>query len=72
MRGQLKKMGFSYDWDRELATCDVDYYKWEQLFFLQMYKKGLAYKKTSFVNWCPRCADGASQRTGGGWKLLAL
>ena len=56
MRGQLKKMGFSYDWDRELATCDVDYYKWEQLFFLQMYKKGLAYKKTSFVNWCPRCA----------------
>jgi leucyl-tRNA synthetase len=56
MRGQLKKMGFSYDWDRELATCDVDYYKWEQLFFLQMYKKGLAYKKTSFVNWCPHCA----------------
>jgi leucyl-tRNA synthetase len=55
MRGQLKKMGFSYDWDRELATCDVDYYKWEQLIFLQMYKKGLAYKKTSFVNWCPKC-----------------
>ncbi len=55
MRGQLKKMGFSYDWDRELATCDVDYYKWEQLIFLNMYKKGLAYKKTSFVNWCPRC-----------------
>ncbi len=56
MRGQLKKMGFSYDWDRELATCDVDYYKWEQLIFLRMYEKGLAYKKTSFVNWCPRCA----------------
>ncbi len=55
MRGQLKKMGFSYDWDRELATCDVDYYKWEQLIFLQMFKRGLAYKKSSFVNWCPRC-----------------
>lgn len=55
MRSQLKKMGFSYDWDRELATCDVDYYKWEQLIFLQMYKKGLAYKRTSFVNWCPQC-----------------
>lgn len=55
MRGQLKKMGLSYDWDRELATCDVEYYKWEQLIFLQMYKKGLAYKKSSFVNWCPTC-----------------
>ena len=55
MRGQLKKMGFSYDWDRELATCNVDYYRWEQLIFLQMYKKGLAYKKNSFVNWCPTC-----------------
>jgi leucyl-tRNA synthetase len=55
MRKQLKKMGLSYDWDRELATCDVDYYKWEQLIFLQMYKKGLAYRKTSFVNWCPTC-----------------
>jgi leucyl-tRNA synthetase len=55
MRGQLKKLGLSYDWDRELATCDVEYYKWEQLIFLQMYEKGLAYKKTSFVNWCPKC-----------------
>ncbi|HEX8960482.1 MAG TPA: leucine--tRNA ligase [Geobacteraceae bacterium] len=55
MRGQLKKMGLSYDWDRELATCDLDYYKWEQLIFLQMYRKGLAYKKNSFVNWCPTC-----------------
>ena len=55
MRAQLKKMGLSYDWDREIATCDVDYYKWEQLIFLQMYKKGLAYKKNSFVNWCPKC-----------------
>ncbi|ACM20525.1 leucyl-tRNA synthetase [Geotalea daltonii FRC-32] len=55
MRGQLKKMGFSYDWDRELATCNVEYYKWEQLIFLQMLEKGLAYKKKSSVNWCPRC-----------------
>jgi len=55
MRGQLKRMGLSYDWDRELATCDVDYYRWEQKIFLEMYEKGLAYKKSSFVNWCPSC-----------------
>jgi len=55
MRGQLKKMGLSYDWDREIATCDVEYYRWEQKIFLEMYKRGLAYKKTSFVNWCPTC-----------------
>jgi len=55
MRSQLKKMGLSYDWDRELATCDVEYYKWEQKMFLEMYEKGLAYKKTSAVNWCPTC-----------------
>ncbi|MFA5515873.1 MAG: leucine--tRNA ligase [Desulfuromonadales bacterium] len=55
MRAQLKKLGFSYDWDRELATCDVDYYRWEQLIFLRMLEKGLAYKKSSTVNWCPDC-----------------
>jgi len=55
MRKQLKKMGLSYDWERELATCDLDYYRWEQKIFLEMYAKGLAYKKTSFVNWCPKC-----------------
>ncbi|MDR3581045.1 MAG: leucine--tRNA ligase [Oryzomonas sp.] len=55
MRGQLKKLGLSYDWGRELATCDVDYYRWEQKIFLEMLAKGLAYKKTSFVNWCPKC-----------------
>src|ERR1035437_10006101 len=53
MRGQLKQLGFSYDWDREIATCDLDYYKWEQRIFLEMYRKGLAYKKVSAVNWCP-------------------
>lgn len=55
MRRQLKRMGFSYDWDREFATCDASYYKWEQLFFLKMYEKGLVYKKKSFVNWCEIC-----------------
>ncbi|MBU5614437.1 leucine--tRNA ligase [Geomonas azotofigens] len=55
MRGQLKRLGLSYDWDRELATCDLDYYKWEQKIFLEMYRKGLAYKKSSAVNWCPKC-----------------
>ena len=55
MRNQIKKMGFSYDWDRELATCNLDYYRWEQKLFLEMFAKGLAYKKTSFVNWCPKC-----------------
>jgi len=55
MKKQLKRMGFSYDWDREFATCDASYYKWEQLFFLEMFEKGLAYKKRSFVNWCEIC-----------------
>jgi leucyl-tRNA synthetase len=55
MRSQLKQMGFSYDWDREFATCDVSYYKWEQLLFIKMYEKGLAYKRRSFVNWCEIC-----------------
>jgi len=55
MRGQLKQLGLSYDWDREIATCDVSYYRWEQKIFLEMFKRGLAYKKTSFVNWCPKC-----------------
>jgi len=55
MRQQLKKMGFSYDWDREFATCEEGYYRWEQLIFLEMYKRGLAYKKLSTVNWCNQC-----------------
>lgn len=55
MRKQLKSMGISYDWDREVATCKPDYYKWTQWMFLQLYKNGLAYKKKSFVNWCPSC-----------------
>ena len=55
MRAQLKKLGGSYDWDREIATCDPDYYKWEQLIFIRMFERGLAYRKRSGVNWCPSC-----------------
>ncbi|TCP92101.1 leucyl-tRNA synthetase [Cricetibacter osteomyelitidis] len=53
MKNQLKILGFSYDWDREVTTCRPEYYKWEQWFFTELYKKGLVYKKTSTVNWCP-------------------
>jgi leucyl-tRNA synthetase len=55
MRQQLKRIGLSYDWQRELATCNADYYRWEQLVFLKMFEKGLAYKKGSSVNWCEDC-----------------
>jgi len=55
MRRQLKRLGFAYDWEREVATCHPDYYKWTQWLFLQFYKKGLAYKKKAAVNWCPQC-----------------
>lgn len=54
MRDQLKQLGFGYDWNRELATCDPSYYKWEQWFFLKLLEKDLVYKKTSPVNWCPK------------------
>lgn len=56
MKKQLNRIGLSYDWDREVTTCSPDYYKWNQWFFLKMYEKGLAYKKSSFVNWCDSCA----------------
>ena len=55
MREQLKELGLSYDWDREVATCHPDYYKWMQWIFIQFYKKGLAYKKENPVIWCPSC-----------------
>ena len=55
MTGQLKRLGLSYDWDREVTTCKEDYYKWTQWLFLQLYKKGLAYKKEAAVNWCDKC-----------------
>ncbi len=55
MRNQLCKLGLSYDWDREIATCNVKYYEWEQLLFLKMYEKGLVYRKATTVNWCNSC-----------------
>ncbi|MBU1568917.1 MAG: class I tRNA ligase family protein, partial [Proteobacteria bacterium] len=55
MRMQLKRMGFSYDWDREIATCRPEYYRWEQWLFLKMLERGNAYRKESFVNWCDSC-----------------
>jgi leucyl-tRNA synthetase len=55
MRGQLRRLGFSYDWRREIATCLPEYYRWNQWFFLKMYERGLAYRKRSRVNWCRLC-----------------
>ena len=57
-RTQIKSIGFCYDWDREVSTCDPDYYKWTQWIFLQLYKKGLAYESEEPINWCPKCATG--------------
>ncbi|MGC2695933.1 MAG: leucine--tRNA ligase [Candidatus Angelobacter sp.] len=56
MKAQMKRLGFAYDWSREIATCLPEYYKWNQWFFLKLYEKGLAYRKNSKVNWCPECA----------------
>ena len=53
MEGQLRRLGFGFDWSREIKTCTPDYYKWEQKFFTELYRKGLVYKKMSSVNWCP-------------------
>jgi leucyl-tRNA synthetase len=55
MREQLKRLGFSYDWRRELATCDAEYYRWEQLFLIKFLEKGLLFRKKAFQNWCPNC-----------------
>ena len=55
MRAQLKRLGYSYDWDREIATCRPEYYRWEQMFFLRMLEKGLVYRKKAAQNWCPSC-----------------
>ncbi|RLB07631.1 MAG: leucine--tRNA ligase [Deltaproteobacteria bacterium] len=74
MKYQLKRMGFSYDWDRELATCDVDYYKWEQWIFIKMYERGLVYRKKALVNWCEECQTVlANEQVEGGrcWRCHA-
>ena len=55
MKQQLKQLGFSYDWDREVTTCRPEYYRWEQWLFIQMFQKGMAYRKESYVNWCDPC-----------------
>ncbi|HJZ12634.1 MAG TPA: leucine--tRNA ligase, partial [Acidobacteriota bacterium] len=55
MRGQLKQLGISYDWSREFATCEPEYYRWNQWFFIRLYERGMAYRKKAFVNWCPSC-----------------
>ena len=73
MRSQLRSMGAVYDWDREIVTCQPDYYAWNQWFFLKMYEQGLAYRASAPVNWCPTCqtvlaneqvVDGKCERTG--------
>jgi leucyl-tRNA synthetase len=56
MKRTHRRFGFSYDWDREIATCEPEYYRWNQWFFLKMFERGLAYRKRALVNWCPKCA----------------
>ncbi|HTK95536.1 MAG TPA: leucine--tRNA ligase [Terriglobales bacterium] len=56
MKAQMKRLGFAYDWQKEVTTCLPEYYRWNQWFFLKMYERGLAYRKKSRVNWCPECA----------------
>jgi leucyl-tRNA synthetase len=56
MKAQMKRLGFGYDWSKEVTTCLPDYYRWNQWFFLKLFEKGLAYRKKSKVNWCPECA----------------
>jgi leucyl-tRNA synthetase len=71
MEAELKKMGFSYDWEREISTCDSDYYKWNQWIFLKMFERGLAYKKASAVNWCSSCQTTLANEEvvdGGCWR----
>jgi leucyl-tRNA synthetase len=74
MRVELKKMGFSYDWDREVSTCDSSYYTWNQWIFLKMFEAGLAYRKASPVNWCPSCETTLANEEvvdGGCWRCHA-
>src|SRR3990167_8340065 len=81
MKRQLKRLGISYDWDREIATCTPEYYRWNQWLFLKLYEKGLAYQKQSAVNWCPQCVtvlaneqveDGLCWRCGSAVELKVM
>src|ERR1035438_5458879 len=56
MKAQMQRMGFGLDWSREIATCDPEYYRWNQWFFLKMFERGLAYRKEALLNWCSECA----------------
>jgi leucyl-tRNA synthetase len=68
MKRQMKRLGFAYDWDREVTTCLPDYYRWNQWLFLKLWEKGLAYRKKSKVNWCPECATVlANEQVAGGF-----
>ncbi|MBZ5598709.1 MAG: leucine--tRNA ligase [Acidobacteriia bacterium] len=68
MKAQMKRLGFAYDWSREVTTCLPDYYRWNQWFFLKIYERGLAYRKKSKVNWCPKCATVlANEQVAGGY-----
>ncbi len=68
MKAQMKRLGFAYDWSREVTTCLPEYYRWNQWFFLKLYEKGLAYRKKSKVNWCPKCATVlANEQVAGGF-----
>ncbi|MFH1128844.1 MAG: leucine--tRNA ligase [Candidatus Omnitrophota bacterium] len=74
MSDELKKMGFSYDWERQISTCDSSYYKWNQWIFLKMYERGLAYRKAATVNWCPSCETTLANEEvveGGCWRCHA-
>ena len=77
---QIKSLGFSYDWDRCVSTCEPEYYKWTQWIFLQLYKKGLAYEAQTPINWCPSCMtglaneevkEGRCERCGTRWRMCA-
>ena len=75
MKGQLQRLGFSYAWSREVATCDASYYRWNQWFFLKMLEKGIAYRANSPVNWCPSCLTVlANEQAEGGvcWRCKSV
>ena len=74
MKGQLQRLGISYAWEREIATCDPEYYRWNQWLFLKMYERGIAYRKQSAVNWCPDCSTVLANEQvvdGGCWRCGA-